>query len=315
MKVYIVSDLEGVACVFSRREGYVNAMEYGTMELVAICEKLLANGVDEILINCFHIMEYHKFPKQVRFFHSEPTHDFFTPCMEEGFDAVMITGMHAMSGGVDKGCWRHTVLPPPMSRAYSSIEEVRINGKPVGETALIAMFAGLHKLPVVFLSGDYWACEEVKELIPGIITVETKKGMSFYSAVSRHPQAVADESAEKSLEALKIRDSINPVIVEDPVMVEVTYTFAERAADAATTINNAVRINERTVGVEYKSFNDFKNNFGCMRAPEDALHQKDLNFEHVTGFFTRTGREPFKHNPTYPYTEQEDFALSGWGNK
>jgi len=315
MKVYIVSDLEGVACVFSRREGYVNAMEYGTMELVAICEKLLANGVDEILINCFHIMQYHSFPKQVRFFHSEPTHDFFTPCLEEGFDAVMITGMHAMSGGVDKGCWRHTVLPPPMSRAYSSIEEMRINGKPVGETALIAMFAGLHKVPVVFLSGDYWACEEAKALIPGILTVETKKGMSFYSAVSRHPQAVAEESAEKTYNALKCINKIDPVLVKSPVKVEVVYTFAERAADAIATIKNAIRIDERTIGVEYKSFVEFKNNFGCMRAPEDILHQKDAGFERVTGFITRTGREPYRPSPTYPYTEQEDFALSGWGNK
>lgn len=58
MKVYICSDLEGAACVFSRREGYVNAAEYGAMELIAICEALLANGVDDILINCFHILPY-----------------------------------------------------------------------------------------------------------------------------------------------------------------------------------------------------------------------------------------------------------------
>lgn len=315
MKVYIVSDLEGVACVFSRREGYINAMEYGTMELAAICEKLLANGVDDILVNCFHIMEYHKFPKQVRFFHSEPTHDFFTPCMEEGFDVAMITGMHAMSGGVDKGCWRHTFLPPPISRAYSSIEVMKINGKPVGETAIIAMFAGLHKVPVVFISGDYWACEEAKALIPGIETVETKKGLSFYSAISRHPLAVAEESSEKALKALKLKEAIRPIILDGSVTIEVKYTFAQRATDAIDTIKNAVRVDERTISVTYKDLQALKDNFGCMRAPEDAAHQMDTGFERVTGFMTRTGQEPYSPNPTVPYPGQVDFALTGWGNK
>lgn len=315
MKVYIVSDLEGVACVFSRREGYINAMEYGTMELVAICEKLLANGVEEILINCFHIMEYHKFPKQVRFFHSEPTHDFFTPCLEEGYDVVMITGMHAMSGGVDKGNWRHTILPPPITRAYSGIEEMRINGIPVGETGIIAMFSGLHKVPVVFLSGEHYACEEAKELIPGIMTVETKKGLSFYSAVSRHPLAVAEESAEKALKALKLKDVVKPLIIDGPLTIEVTYTFAQKASDAMATIKNVERIDERTISVTYRNMQELKDNFGCMRAPEDELHQKDTGFERVTGFMTRTGAEPYFPGPTYPYPGQVDFALTGWGNK
>jgi len=235
--------------------------------------------------------------------------------MEEGFDAVMITGMHAMSGGLDKGNWRHTLLPPPISRAYSSIEEMRIGGKPVGETALIAMFAGLHNVPVVFFSGEHWACKEAKDLIPGIITVETKKGKSFYSAVSRHPQAVAEESADKAVEALKNIGEIKPVIIDSPVKLEVTYTFEARAADAIKAIKNAVRIDERTVAVTYKDLSELKSSFGCMRAPEDDLHQRDLGLERVTGFITRTGKEPYFPGSTYPYTEQIDFALTGWGNK
>lgn len=235
--------------------------------------------------------------------------------MEEGFDVAMITGMHAMSGGVDKGCWRHTILPPPISRAYSSIEEMKINGRLVGETGIIAMFAGLHKVPVVFFSGDYWACAEAKELIPDIETVETKKGLSFYSAISRHPLAVAEESAEKALKALKLKDAIKPVVIEGPATIEVKYTFAQRATDAIATIKNAVRLDERTISVTYKDVQALKDNFGCMRAPEDELHQKDLGFEHVTGFMTRTGQEPYSPSPTSVYPGQVDFALTGWGNK
>lgn len=52
--------------MFSRREKYLYAKEYATMELVAICEAVLENGVDEILLNTVHVVEYHRFPRQVR---------------------------------------------------------------------------------------------------------------------------------------------------------------------------------------------------------------------------------------------------------
>jgi len=72
---------------------------------------------------------------------------------------------------------------------------------------------------------------------------------------------------------------------------------------------------ERTVSVTYKDLQTLKDNFGCMRAPEDEVHQKDTGFARVTGFMTRTGQEPYSPNPTSPYPGQVDFALTGWGNK
>ena len=313
MKVYICSDLEGVACVVSRREGYINAMEYGTMELVAICEKLLANGVDDILINCFHILQYEKFPKQVRFFHSEPTPDFFTPCMEEGFDVAMITGMHAMSGGVDRGCWRHTMSPPPLSKAYSSIDTLWYNGRPVGETGMFAAFAGAHGVPVVYVSGDSWACKEAEALIPGVETCAVKEGKSFFSAVSLHPALAAERSAEAALRALHNPNGVKPVDFGSPFTVQVRFGFAHRAADAVQMIPGAVRVDETTVEMAYENVKDFAAHIGCLRAPEDALHQRDTGFERVTGLMTRYGPEPYLAEPAYGYPVQVDFAATNWG--
>lgn len=313
MKVYIVSDLEGVACVFSRREGYINATEYGTMELVAICEELLSNGVKDITLNCFHIMEYHKFPKEVKFIHSEPTYDFLTTCLDDSYDALMITGMHAMSGGVDKGVWRHTISPPHISKAYAGIHELRINGRPTGEAGLIALFAGVKNVPTVYLSGDEWACREIEQLIPDIETLAVKKGLSFYSAISLHPEKAAELSAEASVNALKKRKDISPVKVEGNLAVEVDYTFPQRAADAMSAMKNLERVNETTVRANYKDVDEFISNFGCIRAPEDELHQKDIGYDTVTGFFTRTGPEPYQSLATSPYKQQIDFALTNWG--
>ena len=308
MKVYILSDLEGVACVFSRREGYVNAMEYGTMELVAVCEKLLANGVDDILINCFHQLEFHKFPRQVRFFHSEPSHDFFTPCLDETFDFAMITGMHAMSGGpVDRGCWRHTITPPPLTRAYSAIDEISLNGVAVGETGLFAAFAGTKNVPVVYLSGDQWACEEAEALIPGIVTCAVKKGASFYSALSLHPAEAAARSADAALNALNNFKKIKPYVIDGALDVRVRFGHAHRASDSMVTIKNAKRIDEYTIEINYENMVQFMDDIGCMRAPEDALHQRDLGFERVTGIMTRYGSEPYLAHPGFDYPRQKDF--------
>ena len=53
LKLYIRADAEGSACIFSRGEGGPG-MDYQTMELAAICEALLAHGVDEILVKSAH---------------------------------------------------------------------------------------------------------------------------------------------------------------------------------------------------------------------------------------------------------------------
>lgn len=312
MKVYILSDLEGVACVFSRREGYGNAMEYGTMELAEVCRKLLDHGVSEILINCLHPMEYHKFPQQVEFVHAEPTSDLLTSCLDDSFDMAMVTGMHAMAGGPDQGCWRHTLLPPPISQAYSSIAELRVNGVPIGEAGLFALFAGIRHVPVVYLSGDYWACEEIKRMIPGIETCAVKKGTNFYSAKSLHPLEAARQSAEAAVRALRLKGAAKPYEIDGSLEVQCRYTFANRAADAMKLVEGARRVDEYTVAAVYENALEFRKHLGCFRAPEDQLHQRDLGLSTVSGFLARTGVEPYEVGPGFSYPRQVDFALSNW---
>ena len=314
MNVYICSDLEGAACVFSRREGYLNASEYGSMELIAVCEALLRGGVSGILINCFHILEYDKFPKQVSFFHSEPTHDFFTPCMEQGFDVAMVTGMHAMAGGKEQGCWRHTISPHPISNAYSSIAEVRLNGIPVGETALFAMFAGRYGVPVVYVSGEHWACEEAKELLPGVNTCAVKRGHSYFSAKSLHPAHAAQLSANAAVSALDNPGGVNPYRPSVPLELSVAFLHPHRAADAVGAISKAERVDETTVRAVYNDVRELADNIGCLRAEENALYRADTGFPGgTTGFLTRYGPEPYKPVAGFQAGEQIDFAAANWG--
>jgi len=266
MKVYIWADQEGVAGVFSRREKYHFGPEYATLELAAICEALLQNGVTEILLNTVHVIEYHKLPEQVQIFHGEPGHDLFTEGLDESFAAALMVGLHAMAGGREKGCWRHTILPHPITRAYSSVEAVWLNDLLVGEIGLFAAFAGIHNVAVVLTTGDYWACLEAEELIPGMETVAVKKGTSYFSAISLTPQAAARASAAAAVRALKKIGTIQPLKVSGPVTLKVRYTFAERATDAMSTVAGARRLDEFTVAATYPSMADLRDNFGTLRA-------------------------------------------------
>jgi D-amino peptidase len=73
------------------------------------------------------------------------------------YDGVMFVGQHAMAG-TKNGLLAHT-----QSRA---IERITINGKPVGEVGQIAAIAGYFDIPVIFLSGDQPACDEIRTLQP-----------------------------------------------------------------------------------------------------------------------------------------------------
>ena len=300
MKIYIFADQEGVACVFSRREENLRASEYATMELTAICRALVDRGVEEILLNSVHKIACHEFPKETRILRGLPRHDLFTEGMDSSFDAAFVTGMHAMAGGREKGCWRHTILPHPITFAFASVEAVWLNDQLVGEFGLFAAFAGICDVPIVFLSGDHWACLEAEELTPGIETVAVKKGTSYFSAISMTPQATAEASAAGAMRALDKIGRITPLKIEGPATLEVRYQFAERATDAMSAVEGAMRIDERTVAVSWPDLAALRDNLGALRAPEEDVYAKDIGMAKTTGLFTRCGSEPYESRPTFP---------------
>lgn len=299
MKVYLFVDQEGVAGVFSRREKYLYGSEYSTMEVAAVCEALLANGVTEIVVNTPHVLEYHKLPAPVMVFHGEPTRDFFSEGLDSGFSAAMILGMHEMAGGGERGCWRHTVLPHPITQAYSAVEGVWLNSTLVGEIGLVAAFAGIHSVPVVLVTGDHWACREAQELLGGVETVAVKRGTSYFAALSMHPAAAAKASAAAAVRSLDKIGVVRPLTIPGPVDFTVRYLFPERATDAVTVVRGAVRVDEKTVRKKFGSVAELPGSIGALRAPETPWYAADLGMEQATGFFTRYGVEPYQSTPTF----------------
>ena len=99
----------------------------------------------------------------------------YTGFLEEGCDAALFVGMHAMAGTAD-GVLNHTV-------SGQAWQNLWFNGTQVGETGINAALCGTWGCPVLLVTGDEAACREGKELLgDGLTTVAVKQGIGQTSA-------------------------------------------------------------------------------------------------------------------------------------
>src|SRR6058998_2802826 len=94
----------------------------------------------------------------------------YTEFLEQGCDAALFVGVHAMAGTPD-GVLSHTVS----AQAWQAL---RFNGVLVGETGINAALCGTWACPVVLVTGDRATCAEASELLgAGLTTVAVKEGL------------------------------------------------------------------------------------------------------------------------------------------
>ena len=112
----------------------------------------------------------------------------YTGALEDGCDAALFVGMHAMAGTPD-GLMNHTV-------SGTDWRSVTFNGVEVGETGINAALCGTWGCPVVLVTGDQAACREGTALLgDGLETVQVKTALGRFSARHKTP-AVARELIE-----------------------------------------------------------------------------------------------------------------------
>jgi D-amino peptidase len=142
--------------------------------------------------------------------------------LDDGFDAVLCVGYHAMAG-TPGALLSHTWIG-------SIVSEVRVNGRPFGETALNAGIAGDLGIPVVFLSGDEAACDEARTFLGDrLVTVPVKRAFGAKSAVCRTPSDTAEAIRLGVLTALEGLGAHEPLRIEGPVEVAVSFHRTDMA--------------------------------------------------------------------------------------
>jgi D-amino peptidase len=234
MRVFIVSDMEGVAGIVKWQQvtGGQAMFEEGrrlyTGEINAAVRGAKAGGATEIVVmDCHGAGEGWSFnslipdeldPDCEYVVQNEWTE--YTEYLESGVDAALFVGMHAMAGTAD-GVLAHTV-------SGSSWARLRFNGVEVGETGINAALCGAWGCPVLLVTGDEASCREGRALLgEGLTTVAVKKGLGRFSA-RQFPGPKARELVEAGAHAaLRHLGAVQPYNPGSPCEIRVDYNTSD----------------------------------------------------------------------------------------
>jgi D-amino peptidase len=137
----------------------------------------------------------------------------------------------------------------PHTIAGAAVHELRVNGRPHGETGLNAAILGALGIPVVMVTGDTTTVAEARDFLGGEIeTVAVKEARGRNAAICRPPSATRPEITAAAARALEKRDAIRPYQPERPLRLEVDFlTMAQ--CDRAGRTAGVERIGPVTIAV------------------------------------------------------------------
>jgi len=225
MKVYIVTDLEGVSGVveFEDRKdesprNLALRQKYSRLlagEVNAAVEGAFEGGATEVLVNDCHggayTIDFEMLDSRARVIHGRER-PIWMVGLDETYDAMFSLGVHAMAGT------RGGVLYHSMS---TIVRQIRLNGTPVGELGLEAFCAGAYGVPLVLVTGDAAACREAEALVPGVVTVAVKEGLSRYAAISIPPEKARALIREGAKRAMARIGDIKPFALDPPYTYQI----------------------------------------------------------------------------------------------
>lgn len=162
-----------------------------------------------------------------------------TMLMERSYAGVAFVGQHARAnrrGGV-------------MAHSYSSlgIQNLLMNGKPVGEIETRAALAGSFNTPVIFLSGDQAAADDLRAIVPAAELAVVKEGLSNYACISLSAVAARALIRERAAQAMRRIGEIKPYRIDGPVTIQAEYTSRHALPIDANLAPGAEVLDARTI--------------------------------------------------------------------
>lgn len=247
MNVLISADIEGVSGVVHPDQIYPNGQFYKdtlmrwSQELTSIVSGLKEAGAKKIVINDAHNhmrnLNIAMVPNAIIVSGWQRPFSMMTG-IEQGFDACFFTGYHAMAGS--NSVLSHTYRP-------KIIRQVLLNKTPIGEIGLNGLLAGIFNVPVVFVSGDEETCFEAQKFIRSdIVAIQTKQGLSRYSALSYPFEITLKNLKEGAIRAIKEKEKWKVYKIPAPYTISVIFSEPNHA-DACELIPGVVRVNDNQV--------------------------------------------------------------------
>ena len=131
------------------------------------------------------------------------------------YDGIMFIGQHAMAGAKG-GILAH-------SQSSATIQRITINGREVGEIGQVAAITGRLGIPVIMLSGDQAACDEIKQIQPNAVTIAVKRLAGKASTLSLSHEQAKNQIATAAEQAVKHIAEYEPWKIPGPIEMVFEY--------------------------------------------------------------------------------------------
>ena len=248
--VFVITDVEGVAGVCRQDQTDPKDAEMRqllTGEVNAAVEGFIAGGADEVIV-----WDGHDGSQSLSALSIHPRAKLLmgglgaTMTLERGYAGVAFLGQHSMAN----------VRAGIMAHSYSSlgIQNMLMNGKPVGEIGTRAALAGWYRIPVIFLSGDITAVEELKAIVPQAELVAVKEGLARYTCITMPAEQARQAIREGAARAMKKLAQIPPYRIEGPVTFEIEHTTRNSLPIDAALAPGTEVVDDRTIRYRGKDF-------------------------------------------------------------
>jgi len=219
MNVYIQTDIEGIAGWASFEDVETKTVEnlehrkrmYDllTAEVNAAAKAAKDSGAQRICINDSHGTGYNiafeELIEDCEINHGRGSHfPTWLPAMDEGFDALVLVGMHAMGGELEGVC--------PHSKWVVNDGEIYLS-----EASMAMALAGDLCIPAVLVSGDQVITSEVRNKVPQIRIAQVKHSYGPFCCRSVQPIRARKLIYNGVKEGLANLGSIEPYKIQGPV--------------------------------------------------------------------------------------------------
>ena len=169
-----------------------------------------------------------------------------TMLLERQYSAVAFVGQHARAntrGGI-------------MAHSYSSlgIQNLTMNGQPVGEIETRTALAGWFGVPVIFLSGDKAATEQLHNIDSEAELAVVKEGIDNYACISLSAEAARHLIRERAAAAMSKINTIRPYRIDGPVTIQMEHTTRSALTPDAALKPGTQVIDSRSIRFTGKNF-------------------------------------------------------------
>ena len=248
--IFVITDAEGVAGVCRQDQTDpkdADMRQLLTGEVNAAVEGFLSGGADEVIV-----WDAHDGSQSLSALTIHPRAKLVmgglgaTMTCERGYAGIAFVGQHSMAN----------VRMGIMAHSYSSlgIQNMLMNGRPVGEIGTRAALAGWHRIPVIFLSGDTAAAEELKAIVPQAEVVAVKEGLARYTCITMSAEEARGAIRDGAARAMKKLGQIPPYRIEGPVTFEIEHTTRNSLPIDAGLAPGTEVVDDRTIRYKGKDF-------------------------------------------------------------